>query len=93
MLKVELVYVAINSNIFQVNLTLKPNSTVEDALIESRIYEVHSESLGLPVGIFAKKVGLDTVLKDGDRVEIYRPLVCDPKEKRRHLARKKKVKY
>ncbi len=40
------------------------------------------------VGIFGQVRPLDTVLKPGDRVEIYRPLICDPKEIRRQRARK-----
>ena len=40
------------------------------------------------VGIFSRKVGLDYVLKAGDRIEIYRPLIADPKEGRRERARK-----
>ena len=39
------------------------------------------------VGIFARLCGLDNVLEDGDRVEIYRPLLIDPKEARRRRAR------
>ncbi len=42
----------------------------------------------LKVGIFSKKCTLDTVLKDGDRVEIYRPLTIDPKTARRLRAKK-----
>ncbi|MDB5959149.1 MAG: RnfH family protein [Massilia sp.] len=38
------------------------------------------------VGIFGKKKPLDTVLRDGDRVELYRPLLADPKESRRRRA-------
>jgi putative ubiquitin-RnfH superfamily antitoxin RatB of RatAB toxin-antitoxin module len=41
------------------------------------------------VGVFGKRVDLDTVLADGDRVEIYRPLALDPKERRRQRARKR----
>lgn len=36
-----------------------------------------------PVGIFSRKVSLSQVLRDGDRVEIYRPLLIDPKQIRR----------
>ncbi len=39
------------------------------------------------IGIFARKVGLDTVLDDGDRVEVYRPLKVDPKEARRRRGK------
>ena len=44
-----------------------------------------------PVGIFAKKKTLDTVLRERDRVEIYRPLVADPKDSRRRRANKKEA--
>ena len=42
------------------------------------------------VGIFSRKVSLDHVLQDGDRVEIYRPLQADPKEARRQRAARSK---
>jgi putative ubiquitin-RnfH superfamily antitoxin RatB of RatAB toxin-antitoxin module len=38
------------------------------------------------VGIFGKAASMTTVLADGDRVEIYRPLIADPKEVRRKRA-------
>ena len=38
------------------------------------------------LGIFAKKVAADRVLEEGDRVEIYRPLILDPMEARRRRA-------
>ncbi len=38
------------------------------------------------VGIFGKAAAMTTVLSDGDRVEIYRPLIADPKEIRRKRA-------
>ncbi|MDO5685795.1 MAG: RnfH family protein [Neisseria sp.] len=40
-------------------------------------------------GIFGKRAAPDTVLQEGDRVEIYRPLLIDPKSARRRRARKK----
>jgi putative ubiquitin-RnfH superfamily antitoxin RatB of RatAB toxin-antitoxin module len=41
------------------------------------------------VGVFGKRVAPDTPLADGDRVEIYRPLALDPRERRRQRARKR----
>lgn len=38
------------------------------------------------VGIFGKRSALEAQLRDGDRVEIYRPLIVDPKESRRRRA-------
>lgn len=46
----------------------------------------HSE-----VGIFGKVMPMTTVLSDGDRVEVYRPLIADPKEVRRKRAAEGKV--
>ena len=42
------------------------------------------------VGIFGKKTTLDHTLNDRDRIEIYRPLILDPKEMRRKRAAKNK---
>ncbi|HYD60054.1 MAG TPA: RnfH family protein [Noviherbaspirillum sp.] len=41
------------------------------------------------VGVFGKLKTLDTVLRDHDRVELYRPLIADPKESRRKRAEKR----
>lgn len=42
------------------------------------------------VGIFSKEKSLDTILEAGDRIEIYRKLIADPKEARRARAELKK---
>jgi uncharacterized protein len=41
------------------------------------------------VGIYGKLKALDTLLRDHDRIEIYRPLIADPKDSRRQRAVKK----
>jgi putative ubiquitin-RnfH superfamily antitoxin RatB of RatAB toxin-antitoxin module len=67
---------------------LAAGSSVADAIEQSGIcaefpdMEINSAS----VGIFSRKVGMDHVLREGDRVEIYRPLIADPKESRRKRA-------
>lgn len=43
------------------------------------------------LGVFGKLVKSDAVLRSGDRVEIYRPLIADPKEVRRRRAEEGKV--
>lgn len=43
------------------------------------------------IGIFGKPAKLDALLKDLDRVEIYRPLIADPKEARKQRAAHEKV--
>lgn len=64
---------------------MKLNSTVKDAILESKILNIIKNfSLhDLHVGIYNKLVHLDTKIKDGDRIEIYRNLSIDPKEWRR----------
>jgi putative ubiquitin-RnfH superfamily antitoxin RatB of RatAB toxin-antitoxin module len=42
------------------------------------------------VGIWGRAAALDAPLADGDRVEIYRPLLMDPKEARRRRAQRRK---
>ncbi|NCF61574.1 MAG: RnfH family protein [Gammaproteobacteria bacterium] len=44
------------------------------------------------IGIFSKKTSIEKVLEDGDRVEIYRPLIADPKEQRKQRARERRGK-
>ncbi len=63
-------------------------ATVRDAIAASGIenefpdLEVDADR----VGVFGQKVALDHTLEPGDRVEIYRPLLIDPKEARRARA-------
>lgn len=67
---------------------LPRGATVSDALKASRITERFPE-INLDqakVGIFGKLTRMDTELHPKDRVEIYRPLIADPKEVRRQRA-------
>jgi len=89
MVYVDLVFVTQEKKTIQHHLALESGSTVRDALNESNIFLSHPETQNMAVGIYAKQVSLDTVLKDGDRVELYRPLTRDPKEKRRQQAKMK----
>ena len=65
-----------------VALELPAGACVRDALKASGLE-------GDAVGVFGKRVAPTTLLADGDRVEIYRPLSVDPKERRRERARKR----
>lgn len=90
MVNVELVYLAKDSPAFYRELSLPAGTTVGEALSHAKIYERHPETRDLAVGIYTKLVSMDTVLRDGDRIELYRPLLVDPKEKRRQIAKVKK---
>jgi putative ubiquitin-RnfH superfamily antitoxin RatB of RatAB toxin-antitoxin module len=87
MVKVEVIYIKADGYIVQCNLDLDSGSTIADAIHRSNLLTAHPEIKNFPVGIFSKKMPLDTILKSGDRVEIYRPLTIDPKEKRRQRAK------
>ncbi|MEW5056422.1 RnfH family protein [Cycloclasticus sp. 46_120_T64] len=67
--------------------------TVQQAVEASGILQRFSEiDMAVnDVGIFSKPCKLDTELRAGDRVEIYRPLIADPKEVRRKRAEAGKV--
>lgn len=75
-----------------VPLQVPAGTTAIDAVRQSGI-ERQFEGLdpeGARLGIFGKVVGPQTALQDGDRVEIYRPLIADPKEVRKARAAKAK---
>jgi len=72
------------------NLTVMPGTTAGEAIEQSDIKDEFPEMKIDPagIGIFSRKVTLDYVLREGDRIEIYRPLIADPKEVRRERAKK-----
>lgn len=73
------------------DLRIDEGATIRQAIRASGILEAFPEidPENCKVGIFGKLKTLDTPLRDQDRVEIYRPLVADPKESRRRRAEKK----
>ncbi|MHB0842005.1 RnfH family protein [Stutzerimonas nitrititolerans] len=73
-------------------LTVPQGTTVRVAAVQSGM-EAHFPELDLataPLGIFGKAVAKpdERVLEEGERVEIYRPLIADPKEVRKQRAAK-----
>jgi putative ubiquitin-RnfH superfamily antitoxin RatB of RatAB toxin-antitoxin module len=67
---------------------LPAGSTIGEAIRASGILGAVPElAQGLPdVGVFGRCCGLDEPVREGDRIEIYRPLQVDPKEARRLRA-------
>lgn len=91
-LNVEVCY-ALPEKQLLIPVKLAPGATLQQALEASGILEKHRE-IDLKknkFGIFAKLSKLDSVLRDGDRVEIYRPLIADPKEVRKQRAAEGKI--
>ena len=69
-------------------LTVPQGTTIGQAIQQSGVLEMFP-TIDLTVnkvGIFSKLSKLDTALRERDRVEIYRPLIADPKEVRKQRA-------
>jgi putative ubiquitin-RnfH superfamily antitoxin RatB of RatAB toxin-antitoxin module len=90
-MRIEVVYALPGRQMLR-RVSLNRGSTVEDALRASGLSAECPEIDALRAGIFGTPAPRDTVLRDGDRVEIYRPLRSDPKEARRARATKKRAK-
>jgi putative ubiquitin-RnfH superfamily antitoxin RatB of RatAB toxin-antitoxin module len=88
---VEIVYALADRQVLR-RILLPDGSTVEDAIQLSGLRAAFPEMDTTHVGIHGEPVPLTTVLRDRDRVEIYRPLQADPKEVRRIRAAKKRAK-
>lgn len=75
-------------------LRLPPGATVADAVQASGVLVRHGlASEGLRTGIWGKPRDAETLLRDRDRVEIYRPLTVDPKEARRQRYKRHREKF
>lgn len=88
-LRVSVAYSPAAGEVDEVELLLPPGATVADALRESGLQARHAGvALDLlPVGIWGAFCERDAPLRDRDRVELYRPLLVDPKEARRQRHR------
>lgn len=75
-----------------VTLELTEGATVEDAIQASGLVQMFPglDLASAKVGIFGKSTKRNVTLREGDRVEIYRPLKADPKEVRKARAAKAK---
>ncbi|MEQ6281113.1 RnfH family protein [Kluyvera sp. 142053] len=86
---VEVVYALPQKQYLQ-RVTLDEGATVEQAIQASGLLTLRDD-IDLSknkVGIYSRPAKLQDVVNDGDRVEIYRPLIADPKELRRQRAEK-----
>lgn len=71
-----------------ITIKVKQGTTALQAILQSGILDLHTEinPTKLTVGIFGKHIKTHNTLKAHDRVEIYRPLLINPKEARRLRA-------
>ena len=89
MVHVELILVLTENTIVHECVRLQDGATVGDAIAAVQLMKRYPEAASFVVGIFSKKVTLETLLRSGDRVELYRPLILDPKDRRRQRVLKK----
>ena len=89
---VEVAY-ALSNKQSLISLEVEEGTTIKEAIEASGVLNTYNQ-IDLTrdkVGIFSKFATLDTVLREKDRVEIYRPLIADPKKVRKERAAKGKV--
>lgn len=91
-INIEVVYALPNEQLL-LKVQAPQGTTVSDAIKLSGILEKHPE-IDLAknkLGIYGKLSKADAPLRDKDRIEIYRPLIADPKEIRRQRAEEGKA--
>lgn len=91
-IRVEVIY-ALPEKQEIVAVTVAEGATVQEAIEKSGLLEKYPD-IDLKknkLGVFAKLSKPDTILRDRDRVEIYRPLIADPKAVRKQRAEEGKV--
>ncbi len=76
--------------VFLKDIEVPAGTTIAGAIAASGLVQAHPEAdpSTMRVGIFSKLKTPDTVVRDGDRVELYRPLIADPKQARRKRVQK-----
>ena len=91
-LQVYLVYATPQSEFIR-PMRVPPGTTIGQAIEGSGVLASFPDInlVTQPVGIYGKKKTLETVLRERDRIEIYRALVADPKDSRRRRAVKKEA--
>ncbi|ELR66112.1 UPF0125 protein yfjF [Photobacterium marinum] len=75
-----------------IKLAITPDTKVQEIIEQSGVLEMYPE-IDLKknkVGVYSRNVRLDAMVHDGDRIEIYRPLIADPREIRRKRAEQAK---
>ena len=91
LLRIEVVY-ALRAEQVVWELEMAEGATVRQAVERSGILKRFPEIdlVRASLGIFGKVVSPNTPLRDGDRVEIYRPLIVEPKHGRRERAQQER---
>lgn len=90
MIDIQIVY-ALPENPTIIDFQVASGTDVQNAILDSKILETCQINLANhKIGIYGNLIELNHCLKDGDRIEIYRSLINDPKEIRRQRANSSK---
>lgn len=84
-ISVEVVHSPAPRTVQRMQVSLDAGATVEDALRATGWFT--TDPVGLSLGIWGRKTDPTAVVRDQDRVEVYRGLIVDPKEARRQRYR------
>lgn len=92
MIHVEVVY-ALPDEQRVFTLAVDKSMTVQEIIEQSGVLALYPQIdlASNKVGVFSRNVKLDTTVNDKDRIEIYRPLLADPKDIRRKRAEQAKA--
>ena len=93
-IQVEVVYALVDEQAL-LNVAVPEGSTVKEVVVQSGVLEQFPEIdiETVDVGLFGKMTKMDQAVREKDRIEIYRPLIADPKEvRKRRAAEGKKLK-
>ena len=84
-MRVTVLYSPAPREVLEWDVGVDPGDTVAQAIERSGLAQARPalDWRGASVGVWGRKAGLDAVLRDGDRIEVYRPLQVDPKLARR----------
>jgi hypothetical protein len=88
LIHVEVVYARPDEQVL-LALDVEPGATVEQVIVRSGMTDRFPEIGSAParVGLFGRLTELTAQVREGDRIEIYRPLIANPKEQRQARAR------
>lgn len=94
-LRVRVVFSPRAGQVDEVELALPEGASVADALAAAAMAKRHPQvdMSTLAIGVWGKLRAADDTLRDGDRIELYRPLTVDPKEARRQRYKAHLAKY
>lgn len=87
-MQVEIIFISERAEMYKETCTVPAGASLGDALAVSGLLRKYPELSENPMGIFSRPADKNTLLFEGDRIEIYRPLVQNPKERRRLKSKK-----